>query len=42
MSGTEQGYCFKCKKQQEMKDTELKTTSNGRKMIGATNPSNSE
>lgn len=34
MPGAEKGYCFKCKKQQEMKDAKIKTTSNGRKMMG--------
>ena len=32
----EQGYCLKCKKQQSIKDAKLKTTSNGRKMVGGT------
>lgn len=36
MPEQDKGYCLKCKKQQLMKESQLKTTSNGRKMMTGT------
>ncbi len=36
MPESTKGYCLKCKKQQTIKDSKVKTTSNGRKMVAGT------